>query len=89
MRVCVFILVGGLERFTVLVGIEAMAERQKLDDDLRNQLKETEAYANYLKTELTDLSNSVSLSNGERIGQRSSLQGREWTPACSKINSRD
>ena len=71
MSVCVSIVVGGLERFTVLVGIEAMAEREKRDNDLRHRLKETEAYADYLKTELTNLSNSGSQSNVERIGPMS------------------
>ena len=42
-----------------------MAERQRLDNDLRQRLRETEAYANYLKMEL------IKLSNGERIGQGS------------------
>jgi len=52
----------------ILVGIEAMAEREKRDDDLRHRLKETEAYADYLKTELTNLSNRGSQS---RIGPMS------------------
>ena len=42
-----------------------MAERQMLDNDLRQWLRETGAYANYLKMELTNLS------NGERVGQGS------------------
>jgi hypothetical protein len=54
--VCVFILVGGLERFTVLVGVEAMAERQKLDNNVRQELKETEAYVHALKAKLAKCS---------------------------------
>ena len=63
--ICVFIFVGGLERFIVLGGVEAMAERQRLDNDLRQRPRDTEAYANYLRRELTNLS------NGERTGQGS------------------
>ncbi len=49
MGVCVFILVGGIEHFTVLGGVEAMAERQKLDRDLRNRLEDSEAEVAFLK----------------------------------------
>lgn len=38
-----FILIRGIEHFTVLQGVEAMAEQQKLDRDLRRQLDVREA----------------------------------------------
>jgi hypothetical protein len=51
-----FILVGGLERFIVLVGVEAITERQKVDNDLRHELEETEAYVHSLKAKLAKCS---------------------------------
>lgn len=75
MGVCVFILVGGTERFIVLIGVEAMAERLKLDSDLRRRFEETETYAHLLNTEmmtgLSGLSTRADISSscdGERIG---------------------
>lgn len=44
-----FILVGGIELLIVLEGVEAMAERQKLDRDLRGQLEEREAEVAFLR----------------------------------------
>ena len=41
--VCVFIFVGRIEHFIVLEGVEAMAERQRVDRDLRRLLEEREA----------------------------------------------
>jgi hypothetical protein len=52
---CSFILVGGIERFIVLVGVEAMAERLKLDSDLRQRLEDTEAYLRILNTKMGKL----------------------------------
>ena len=49
MSVCVFILVGGIEHFIVLEGVEAMAERQKLDRDLQRRLEDSEAEVAVLK----------------------------------------
>jgi len=53
--VCVFILVGGIDRFTVLVVAERMVEREKLDSDLRDRLQETEAYVHRLEAELANV----------------------------------
>ena len=50
-----FILVGGIERFIVLVGVEAMAERLKLDSDLRQRFEDTEAYLHFLTTTMGKL----------------------------------
>jgi hypothetical protein len=47
--ICVFLLVGGIEHFVVLEGVEAMAERQKLDRDLRRQLEERESEVAFLR----------------------------------------
>ena len=49
MSVCVFILVRGIELFIVLEGVEAMAERQKVDKDLRRQLEEREAEVAFVR----------------------------------------
>lgn len=49
MSVCVFILIRGIEHFTVLHGVEAMAERQKLDRDLQRRLEDSEAEVAILK----------------------------------------
>jgi hypothetical protein len=54
--VCVFIFVGGIERFVVLDVVEAMVERLKLDSDLRQELNEAEVYIRSLKTMLADVS---------------------------------
>ena len=56
MSVCAFILAGGLERFLVLVGVEAITERQKVDNGLRRELEETEAYVHSLKAKLAKCS---------------------------------
>jgi hypothetical protein len=53
--VCGFILIGGIERFVVLVGVEEMAE---LDDDLRQQLKDAEADIHNLKAQLAKVPTS-------------------------------
>ena len=68
----VFILVGGIELFIVLAGIEEMAEQLRLDNELKRRLELTEAYANLLKTETaTNLLTGADIgsSNGERTGQ--------------------
>ena len=52
MSVCGLFLTGGIERFVVLVGVEAIMERQELDDALRNRLKISEANVRSLKTRL-------------------------------------
>ena len=49
---CVFILVGGIERFLVL---KAMAERLKVDADTRDRLKEAEAYIRVMNTRVDRL----------------------------------
>jgi hypothetical protein len=54
--VCEFILVGGIERFIVLVGLEAIVEQQMLDSDLRRQLEEANACVRLLKTDLAEMS---------------------------------
>jgi hypothetical protein len=54
--VCRFILIRVIEHFVVLVGLEAMAEQQKLDSDLRRQLEEANAYVRLLKTDLAEIS---------------------------------
>lgn len=67
-----FILIGGIERFIVLAGVEAMAEQLKLDNDLRCRLEETEAYAHLLRTETSinlSTGRDVGFSSRERIGQ--------------------
>ena len=70
----VVILVGGTEHFIVLIGVEAMAERLRLDGDMQCRVEETEAYAYFMNMEMSDLSglstraDISSLSNGERIG---------------------
>jgi hypothetical protein len=60
--VCVFILVRGIENFIVLVGVEAVVERLKLDSDVRDQLRETEACLRSLKADM------AKLSTGAKIG---------------------
>ena len=52
MSVRVFILVGGIECFIVLVGVEGVVERQKLDNDLRHRLKRSETNVRSLKARL-------------------------------------
>lgn len=52
MSVCLFILVWGTEHFIVLEGVEAMAERRKLDRDLRRQLEEREAELDLLRLQI-------------------------------------
>jgi hypothetical protein len=54
--VCVFIPVRGIEGFIVLVGVEAVVERLRLDSDVREQLKEAEANIHSLKAKLAKLS---------------------------------
>jgi hypothetical protein len=54
--VCVSILVGSIEHFVVLEGVETMAERQKVDNDLQRQLQESEAHIRHLQTKLVELS---------------------------------
>jgi hypothetical protein len=70
----VFILVGGIEHFIVLIGVEAMAERLRVDSDMQRRVEETEAYAYFMNMEMTDLSglstraDITSSSNGEKFG---------------------
>ena len=52
MSVCGFILIGGIERFIVLDGVEAMAET---DDDLRQQLREAEVDIRDLKAAMAEV----------------------------------
>lgn len=52
MSACIFILVGGHERFIVLVGVEGVVERQRLDNELRHRLKRSEANVRSLKARL-------------------------------------
>ena len=52
MSVCGFVLIGGIERFIVLVGVEEMAET---DDDLRRQLREAEIDLRNLKTAMAEV----------------------------------
>ena len=52
MSVCGFIFIGGIQRFVVLVGVEAMAET---DDDLRRQLREAEIEIRDLKTAMAEV----------------------------------
>ena len=59
--VCVFILVRGIEYFKVLVVVEELVEQHKVDSDLRNRLKETEAYADLLKAGLSDINSFPSM----------------------------
>jgi hypothetical protein len=54
--VCVFILVGRIEHFVVLEGLETMADRQKVDNEVKRQLQESEAYIRRLKAKLVELS---------------------------------
>jgi hypothetical protein len=54
--VCVFTLVGGIERFIVLVVVEGLVEQRKVDGNLRQRLKKSEAYARSLKAKLAKLS---------------------------------
>ena len=49
---CVLILVGGIERFVVLEGVESMAEQLKLDNDTRDRLKQAEAYIRFLSAKV-------------------------------------
>ena len=53
---CVFILVGDIERFIVLDVVEGLVELQDLEDDLRRQLRETEACLRSLKADMVELS---------------------------------
>lgn len=52
----VFILGGGIERITVLVGIEALLKRQELDSDLRHRLEESEREVAALREDLARVS---------------------------------
>ena len=45
--------------FLVLEGVETMAERQKVENDLRRQLKQSEAYIRNLKAKVAELSNQA------------------------------
>jgi hypothetical protein len=40
--VCMFILVGGIKRFIVQVGVDGVMERLKVDSDLRHRLKRSD-----------------------------------------------
>ncbi len=53
MSVCVFIIVGGIERFIVRVRVEALVEREKMVGDLLNQFEESEAVIAALRGKLT------------------------------------
>jgi hypothetical protein len=50
--VCVFIPVGGIERFIVLDAVEVIVERQKVDNDLRQRLQGSESRVRQLKASL-------------------------------------
>ena len=64
MSVHVFILVKGTERFIALEDVEAMAERQKLDRDLRRQLEEREAEVAFLRLKSFRLSTEADDGSG-------------------------
>ena len=49
-------LVGDTERLIVLDVVEGLVERQDLEDDLRRQLRETEACLRSLKADMVGLS---------------------------------
>jgi hypothetical protein len=66
--VCVFILVRGIEHFKVLVVVEELVEQHKVDSDLRNRLKETEAYADLLKAGLSDINSFLPINARTSIG---------------------
>ena len=70
MSVCGSIIIGVVERFVFLVGVEEMAE---LDDDLRQQLKDAEADVRNLKSQQAKVPMSRHCSHQcshyERIGQ--------------------
>ena len=61
MSVCVFILVGGIEVFIVLEGVEEMAERQKIDRDLRCQLEQREAELALVRQKSLNLEKTLAL----------------------------
>jgi hypothetical protein len=61
---CVSILVGSIEHFVVLKGVEAMAERQRVDNDLQRQLQESEAYIRHLQGKLVELSTQAGADAG-------------------------
>ena len=57
--VCIFIFVQGIEDFIVLVGVETVVERLKLESEVRDQLRETEACLRSLKADMANLSNGA------------------------------
>ena len=68
---CVFILVGSIERFIVLDGVEDITERLKSVDELQRRLDESEGCLHALRTvPVNNFSNGgdIGFFNGERHG---------------------
>ena len=78
---CVPILVGGIEHFIVLEGVEAMAEQQKVDRDLRRQLQDNESEMAFMKlTCATQHSVKEDASPGLLINPHTALGGPNTFP---------
>jgi len=82
--VCVFILVGSIEHFVVLEGIETMTERQKVDNDLQRQLQESEVHIRHLKTKLVELSTQAGVDVGSclPVNDRTTLGYSDTSATC-------
>lgn len=79
-----------LSIFIVLVVVEGLVEQHKVDSDLRNQLKKTEAYARFLKSKLTNLPTGDDISSSlpcdthtalDNSNTGASPNGENWTRA--------
>lgn len=77
MSVCVSIVLGGFEHFIVLKGVEAMAERQKLDRDLRRRVEEREAEIALLRLKSFQGSTEVDTGSCPPINTYTALGGSD------------
>ncbi len=75
MSAFVFILVRAIEYFVVLEGIEAMAERQKLDVDLQRRLEDREAQIAFLRLRSFQCSTETGTGSGFPIDIYTALGG--------------
>ena len=84
MSVCVLIVVGSIEHFIVLKGVETMAERQRVENDVQRQLQESEAYIRHLKTKLVELSTQTGVDAGSclPVNEHTTLGNSDTSATC-------
>ncbi len=84
MSVCVFIIVGGIERSIVRVRVEELVEQQKILVDVRRHLEDSEIVIAALREDLTRVpaqrATGSHLATNANIAPSGSDTGATWQP---------